>query len=687
MGQPGGLLLAATALAALASAATSALAWARPGGATSIAGWGRRLLIAAAVLAVAATGTLAIALLTNDFSLTYVADHSRRGASGAYRLGGLWGGMAGSLLFWTTLLAVVAAIGARARRPSDAHPTPTRGHPGRPASPLRHTPEPAAVPVGIEGADAPRSTTGSVVVTVLATTVAAFALTTLLLANPFETLTIPAIDGGGLTPILEHPAMLYHPPLLYLGLVTLVVPFALTIGDLVRGDGPDVPTGVAIRRWMVVSWTLLALGMVTGANWAYVEVGWGGYWAWDPIENTALVPWLVTTAHLHARQRSGRSRLPAALVLAAFVAASIGTVLTRSGAASSVHAFAQATAVGRALLAIVAALVVASVAALRSARPRDPRRRDAPPRAWRLTRELLLGVQVCLVLAAVALVMIGMLAPIVVGWVTGDESVVDGPFYARTTAPLAVLALLLTGLGPRLDPSPRSVPMRAGELSVPVAAGLLTVALFGSRGWRDAVTLALAGAAGFAAASALQLGWRAAAARRPVAGHVAHLGLAVLLLGVAGSTAATSRTVSVGAGRTLAFDGLELTSEGAHSEPGPPPRVVAPVVVTRRSSSQRLTPAIDGYPERGAILAETALWSTPLEDVQVALRRADDDGNALFDVRVRPLTPLVWWGGGLLVLSGIVALRTSSTRRRQPTPVDPAPVAAAATPSDRRPHD
>lgn len=619
---------------------------------------GRSLLIVTAALAVTGTVVLAGALFTNDFSLTYVADHSRRGASGVYRLGGLWGGMAGSLLFWTALVATVSALGTR-----------TSHRLGR----------------AIDGPAEP------VTNMVLAAVTGAFAATTVLLANPFATLATPAVDGGGLAPILEHPAMLYHPPLLYLGLVTLVVPFALTVAGLVGPTASSTRTKLddAVKRWMLTSWTLLAVGMAAGANWAYVEVGWGGYWAWDPIENTALVPWLVTTAYLHARLRrpadatlneaasSGAAPAPmwplapAALVLLAFTLASVGTLLTRSGAASSVHAFAQAVAVGRALLLIVGLLLTGSALAL--ARGLSHARRDrgtlsAHGARRPFTRDTALGVQAVVVLAAVTLVLIGMLAPLVLEWATGDESLVEGSFYAVTIAPLAILVLVLTGLGPRLGPGPNSARDLATDLIVPIAAGLVTLALFGWFQWADPATLALAGAAGFAATSALQLAARARRARGRVSGHLAHLGIALLLLGVSGSTAATSRTVSVDAHETLSFDGVELRNDGAHAEPGPPPRVVAPVVITRRNASHTMVPTIDGYPDRGLVLAETALWSTPLEDIQVALRRADNDGNALFEVRVRPLAQLVWWGGTVLALSGLVALGEHA-RRRSRTPV------------------
>jgi cytochrome c-type biogenesis protein CcmF len=640
------------------------------------------LLGLAAAALVAATLTLMLALVQHDFTLVYVADTSRRAMSAPYRAAATWGGMEGSLLFWTALLATVSAL-ALARFVRRA----------RAASPL--------------------------VIAVPAALTAAFAVIGAATANPFRTLQVPATDGSGLVPILEHPAMLYHPPLLYLGLVALVPPFALTLGALSTGR-LDAAWRQTCRRWMFVPWILLAVGMIGGANWAYVELGWGGYWAWDPIENTALLPWLAVTAFLHqsvrARGRDAAAHqeglgaeglaeesepradlIGAALVLLAFVVAILGTLLTRSGAASSVHAFGQATAVGRALLALVTVLAVICVVVLarawRRARHSTPSPAHSDLASW-LTRDGLLRVQLVLVVGALTLILAGTMSPILRSLLGGETTAVDGSYFATMTAPAVWCALLIMAIAPALG-SPRSIEQ---ILRVPALIGLAVAALVALAGWTSIVTLVSAALAGLAGSAAVIEGarrWNQPSAADGPGGratgvtrvarlgpHVAHLGFAVLLLGIAGSTAAESATVLLATGQTATVAGVDVRNDGVRVDDpdGDEPKVVVALDVRRGGSSRRLEPAITGYRLLGQRLAETALWSEPGGDVQVALRDARDDGRVLVEVHTRPLAPLVWWGGLLLVAGGVLAATGSrSTRRPADRPDRPNPTELART--------
>ncbi len=619
---------------------------------------------AAAAAIVGATAVLGAALIGGDFSIVYVADTTRRSMGTPYRLAALWGGMEGSLLFWTALLALTAVVAAW-----------RFGAPNR-------------LVMGPDPDDARRDAS---LVGVPAALTAAFAVITLATANPFRRLAIPATDGAGLLPILEHPAMLYHPPLLYLGLVALVPPFALTI-EALRTGALDNAWRAHVRRWLFVPWVLLAIGMVAGANWAYVELGWGGYWAWDPIENTALLPWLAVTAFLHHSigrrsdrvqgtrdtgapgEGSGSDVFGAALVLLAFLLAVLGTLLTRSGAATSVHAFAQATAVGRALLLLVIALVGLSGWLLLRARRRapTPRLTSAGVRATGV-RTLGLRVQVGLVLAVTALVLAGTLAPVVRSMLGGETTAIDGSYFATFTIPLVWAGLVLLALVPGLprNPTPAEI-VAIGR--VPALLGLGTAALIAWAGWTAAVTLVTGGLAAMAGSSAIvQLvrvrrtrteGTRAPSRATRLAPHIAHLGFAVLLLGIAGSTAATSRTVLLATGQTTTVGGVTIRNDGVRVDDGDEPKIVTTMHVARGSAERDLSPAIIGYPTLGTRLAETALWSDPLGDVQLALRTADDNGHALVDIHVRPLAPLVWWGGILLVGGGLLGGGGAWSERR-----------------------
>jgi cytochrome c-type biogenesis protein CcmF len=656
MGQ--GLLLISAVLAGAAALAPlrSPSARSRRAHRTGVA-----LLGGAAVGLVAATLILVVALVQNDFSLVYVADTSRRSMSAPYRAAALWGGMEGSLLFWTALLAGVSAItSARLARRDPALP-----------------PLAIAVPAALTSA---------------------FALITWGTANPFRLLQIPATDGAGLVPILEHPAMLYHPPLLYLGLVSRAPPFALTLGALRRGT-LDAAWREQTRRLMFAPWIVLAIGMIAGANWAYVELGWGGYWAWDPIENTALLPWLAVTAFLHQSIRHGE-RDPsssdlggAALVLAAFVLAIVGTLLTRSGAASSVHAFAQATAVGRALLALVIVLTVVCLAVLGAAwrarrpitaAPDAPRDvpldvpRDAPldrapegsaDAGW-LGRDRLLVVHVVLVVAALTLISIGTLSPVIRSLIGGEVTAIDGSYFATMTVPLVWIGLVAMAIAPGRRPGTSLQQIVGG----PALVGLLVALSLALAGWTDVVTLLTGGLAGFAGSAALLqpgLAWRRGAAgasvRQKLAAigpHVAHAGFALLLLGIAGSTAAQSSTVLLARGQTASVDGVEVRNDGVRVDApdSDEPKVVVAVHVQRGGGERRLEPSITGYRLLGQRLAETALWSSPAGDVQIAVRDAQDNGNALLEIHTRPLAPFVWWGGLVLVAGGVLAAASSRFR-------------------------
>jgi cytochrome c-type biogenesis protein CcmF len=610
----------------------------------------RRLPLTIAVgAALLATAILARALVGNDFSLVYVADFSRRDASAPFRLAALWGGMAGSLL-WFATLAGAAGWWAAGRVRSSA------------SSSSSSSSTPAA---GLVAA-----VTGGLVAS-LAGLVLAF-------ADPFRRLEVPAIDGGGLTPILEHPAMLYHPPLLYLGLASLTGPFALTVAGLL-GRAPE-GWDATVRRWLVVPWTLLAAGMLAGAHWAYVELGWGGYWAWDPVENTALLPWLAVTLALHAglgaRRRSGDATDPslpqAALVGLAFLLALTGTMLTRSGAVSSVHAFAESRAIGRALGALVVATTVGvAVLLVRAWRP-APRPVVLPDRG--LLRRLLAG-HFLVVGTVLGVATIGTLAPLVTDLRGGDGIAIEGRYFASFAGPLAAAGLVLVAL------VPLALGVRARRSALVAVGGGLVAGvglLYGAGGDVDGPVAVLAGAAGAATLSAIVGGLAARRSGGRLAVHVAHAGLGLLLLGVAGTASGSTEMVPVAPGdrvevlgETVEYRGVEVVDDVANG--GGRVEGASAVVADVRAAGHDLRPSLVAYPAIARVIAESSLVSTPRRDVQVSLRDAADDGSAVLQVGVHPLQMSVWWGALILLVAGIVA--ALEHRRRPPTPTPP-PVAA-----------
>ena len=558
---------------------------------------------------------LAVAMVTVDGSLVYVADHTSRATSWPYRLAGLWGGMAGSLLLWTWMAAVwavVAGVAVRRRAPALA----------------------------------------GGVTAVLGAYLVVFCGLLVVVSRPFDRLDVPALDGGGLNPVLLHPAMLYHPPLLYAGAVGLLVPFALGMAGQRFGRMWLAPA----VRFAGVSLVLLSAGLLAGAHWAYVELGWGGYWAWDPVENGGLLPWLAGVAFLHAavtaRQRDGgRATAAAGLAGLAFVLGLLGSFLTRSGASDSVHAFAEARAVGWVLGAGVVIVAVATVAVV-------VRRRPAPGRG-----NPVIAANNALLVALAGVIGVGTVYPVMARWFGADRVIVTGRYFALVAAPLTVAVLALLGVGPQLvDRRPRLRPAVAG-LAAAGVAGLW----FAERRPLAVLMVGLA-----TAAAALTVAeWR----RRPRARWpLAHLGVAVLLAGVAGTTTGTQVTAPLSAGEEVAVRGFVLRLDAVEPADAPDGGRAARAVLSLRRGDGALATLrpVALVSDTGQRVSVAALRSTPLQDVQVALRAVGDGGAAVIvEIAVVPLMQLVWWGGLLLV----AGLAWSTVKASPPAPAGVPPKA------------
>lgn len=627
-----------------------------------VEGSGRALQAAAALLGVA-LAALGWALLGGDYSLEYVARATSRSMSWPYRLGSLWSGMEGSLLLWSALLA--GGLGASVAR-------------------LRGAPELRAGAQAVSGI-----------------LIAAASLLVLTMADPFAGLAFPALDGAGLTPILEHPALLYHPPILYLGQTLLAVSFAVTIAALATGRLDDAWLAVT-RRFAVLAWVALTAGMVAGAHWAYQELGWGGLWAWDPVENASLLPWLATTAFLHSAVVTERRRRlqawTAALALAAFALALVGVYLTRSGATGSVHAFAEARAIGYAFLAAVAGVVVGG--GLLLSRPRRRHLGDG----WRTngvaTREAALLANNVIILSTLVVVTAGTLAPLVSEAIGAARFSVAPRFFAALTALPALLALALAGIGPALPWSrhraTRSAdgsqgrPVDRRRLATAGAGAGLGVAMCLALGLRTPIVFIAAAAAGVTVALSATQAVRVRRRTRALAACVAHLGFALALLGIAGSTAGSEISGPLGEAQELTLGRYRLVQEGLveqSSERRTSVRLQLGVFVGDQRVAT-LRPGLDTYHGpggSGAPLPETALRSTAREDLLVTVVRIDvERGVAVVEVFRRPLVLWVWVGGILVVAGGALSLRRSS---RRSDPLLPLEVRVGGGPEHREGRD
>ena len=576
----------------------------------------RRLARAASIVmavgAILPTVALGRALWTLDLSLTYVADHARGGVSGPYRLAGLWGGASGSLLLFTAMAAAVVAGVVWSAAPATARSASRWG--------------------------------GS--------SVAVLAGAVLATANPFHRLAIPAIEGAGLQPILEHPAMLYHPPLLYLGQVSTIVAFVVAVAAPL-----DDPRRRALRGWLGLSLGLLTVGLATGSNWAYVELGWGGFWGWDPVENGILASWLMTVAALHAVGRPGAGRTTRVLCALPWILVLVAAAVTRGGVGGSVHAFADDERVAWILAGLVAGTLAVTVAAS----ARGDRAGGRRPQQWFRVAGAALAA------SAALLVVVGVLYPIP----APGEPLITGTYYATLLGPLAVAALCACAV---------VVGERAPVWSASGALGGVIAA--GAAGSRSAFSLCVAAGVG-AMVAGLANGLRTQARGRgrwPM--RVGHAGFAVLLIGVAGATHSERATVGLDVGGEVEVGGLSFRHVSVEVADGPAPGSSAVVSTVEVRDGEELVaelrPALVAFPGRGVLLAETALLSRPARDIQVVLRDATDPGLALYTVSVAPLVMWVWWGSVLMVAAGLmVALDAARARARRPARPDRASTAAA----------
>ena len=489
-----------------------------------------------------------IAFANDDFSLNIVQQHSSIETPTFYKLAAMWSSQEGSLLLWAWVLSIASSLALYATR-----------------NKLREVvPYATAVMVGI----------------------AAFFTGLMLFAggvNPFSELSPAPADGVGLNPLLQHPSMMIHPPMLYSGYVAFTVPFAFAIGALVtrRLDAAWIRS---TRRFALIAWAFLGLGLLLGARWSYTELGWGGYWAWDPVENAALMPWLVGTAFLHSimvQEKRGMLKVwNACLIVATFSLALLGTFLVRSGVLQSIHAFGDST-VGPYILGLIAVVLIGSTALIVSRLDdlRSPKRIDSLA-----SREAVFLVNNLLLVALTVTVFWGTFFPLIAELFTGEKSSLAAPWFDRYTTPLAILLVLFTGIGPLL--AWRRVSWSSAKrifLAPAIVAGVVGAALVLFTDAADSFwALALFVFAAFALTGLAQEFWRGAAARRslrggsmPAAlvaivsrnrrrygGYTVHVGVAVLLIGIAASSSfQTKRDLRLAPGESAVVDGRTVTYE------------------------------------------------------------------------------------------------------------------------------
>jgi cytochrome c-type biogenesis protein CcmF len=578
---------------------------------------GRRAIYCLAALTVLAFAILESAFLRSDFSYKLVAEGSSTDTPTFYKVTAVWATQDGSLLLWATLLTLFASAVLFLTRRA-----------------LREI--------------APWATA------VLAVVAGFFLLLMVGWENPFETLATPPAEGVGLNPLLRHPAMMIHPPLLYTGYVAFSVPFAFAVGALItRQTGVDWIR--ATRRFALIAWTFLGTGIMLGALWSYTELGWGGYWAWDPVENASLMPWLIGTAFIHSimvQEKRGLLKVwNVSLICATFALALMGTFLVRSGILESIHAFGAST-IGVQFLVFIGLVVAFSAGLVVSRLPdlRSEARLDSllSREAFFLLNNLVL-VTLCLV------IMWGTFFPLISEAVTGTEASVGPPWFDRLTTPLALVLVLLTGIGPVLAWRKVTWSSLRRILRLPLAAAAL--ALVGSALLTEAAesipSLLMFTFVAFVLTVVAQEYGRGAAARRTMTGerlpralvrlagrnrrryggYLVHAGIGVLFLGVAASSAfIEQRDVRLSPGDSFEVNGYDVTYRRATASlggdaagTGAPISLGAVLDVRRGSERFTLRPSRNYYstqdPTRGVISRFFEGEATSEVDVRWGLRK------------------------------------------------------------------
>jgi cytochrome c-type biogenesis protein CcmF len=600
------------------------------------------LILAGAVIAAAA---MERGLLTHDFSLKYVAENGSLTTPTLFTVTAMWSALQGSILLWTLILAGYIAVMVLK---------------------YRH-----------------RATDPLVGWATLTTFVVSgfFFLLMVGPANPFRTISgaIPT-DGPGPNPLLQnHPLVAFHPPMLYLGFVGFTIPFAFAVASLITGrlgEGWLTET----RRWTLFAWGFLSIGIVLGAWWSYEVLGWGGYWAWDPVENASFLPWLTGTAYLHSvmvQERRGMLRLwNLSLLLATFSLTILGTFLTRSGVLDSVHAFTQ-SGIGPTILGFFALVVAVTVGliAWRGDRLRSPGAIDSP-----VSREgAFLGNN--LLFAAFAfVVLLGTVFPLVAEAINGQRLSVGSPYFDRMTMPIVVALLFLMAVAPVLPWRKASGELLRHRLQWPAWIGVGTLVLCVAFGVRGLNPLLAFGLGAFAAASAgrqLVLATRRQGLRgllgRANGGMIVHIGVVVIAVAFAASHSFAHRAeVTLKPGASYRLGGHTVTYLGVDQVNHP----------NRQSTEARLRvdggkiyrPAISQFVGGGQAIGTPSVRSTATEDIYLTLVGAPQHPGdpAVIGVLVAPLVAWLWVGGAIVALGTLLAAWPG--RRRRPTEPVSAPV-------------
>ena len=610
---------------------------------------GRFALYSVLPLLLIVTAALVYAFVTHDFSVRYVAENSSLAMPQSYTWVAFYAGNAGSMLYIAIVfcvMAVIAVVGIR-----------------------RALPYTSPYATGI-----------------MALVLAFLLAVMVFLANPLARLAITPLDGEGINPLLIHFGMFIHPPLQMAGLVSVAIPFSIAIGALLANKGGNDEWVDQGRLWGMISWVILTIGLLLGSWWAYTILGWGGYWAWDPVENSALMPWLAMTAFVHSimvQKRRGMFRMwNMIIIIVGFTMAQLGMFINRGGPVPSVHSFAQ-SAMGWVFLAFMAVTLIASVAAFlwKSETLRSRSRLESV-----LSRESVFLAQNVLFLTVAFVTLWGTIFPIFSEVASDTVVTVGQPFFNRINGPLLLLLVLLMGVGPLLPWRRASLETVLKLVRLPLIGAAMTgIVLFAVGITRPVALLA------FMTCATVVIGiiheWvrgtivrhrggedyavafvRLLAANRPrYGGYVVHLAIIMLAVGaIASSFFSVQRNIAMSPGDSGSLGEYSFTYIGSNSATFPDRNEdYARFEVFKGDDYVGIMEALRAeYPAFRIASTRGAIHSTPMEDLYIVPSEFSDEGETVFRILINPMVWWMWASGPLLVLGTLLAL----SPRRRPAP-------------------
>ncbi|MBL4701169.1 MAG: heme lyase CcmF/NrfE family subunit [Phycisphaeraceae bacterium] len=605
-------------------------------------GWARVWLLGNALLITAACGVLMTAIMQNDFANVYVASYSEIALPWGYKIASFWAGQAGSLLLWAWLLVAMTAVLIWQQRK-------------------------------LQGKEV------AATLAIMAFVNSFFAAILLFAANPFTTQAIVPADGHGLNPMLQDPGMIAHPPTMFVGYAGFTIPFAMLIGALAAGRRDDLWIANT-RRWLLFSWLFLTIGILLGAQWAYIELGWGGYWAWDPVENASLLPWLTGTALLHSimvQQARHTFRFwNACLIAITFLRCIFGTYLTRSGVIQSVHTFPESS-IGQFFLGFLAVCIIITVVMIIW---RRDHLKAQQPLTGLCNREGALLLTNVLLLIITGATLVGTIYPLISDLFTGKTISVGPPFYNKVILPMALLLLTLMAIGPALQYGVSDARRVAKKLRLPVAIAVIALILALILGLREPWSMACVTISALAIANVfndlITVWFRNIRAsngnafavlfrqfddnHRRYGGQFVHLGMILIMIGVAGSSLFNEKTTAqLKRGEQTTFAGYTMLLQDLHEVRNANFTAVQAIVkLTNPDGSVRtLRPEVRFYDKSEQPNTHVALKSNLKRDLYVTLAGWEQDGDLVaLQAIINPLVVWIWIGGIAMTLGALFSM-------------------------------